>query len=239
MFGKPGSGKGTLSGRLLKHYDISFVSTGDVLRQEIAQKSEIGRRAEDIVRSGGLVPDELMLEIVMAELDRLQGKSWIIDGFPRTLHQGSLLDKVLNEERRPFNMIVHIDVPDQVIMARIAARWVHLPSGRVYNTTFSAPKVPGKDDVTGEDLVQRPDDTPAVFSKRLEAYYGSTEPLLKYFATAYPNALKTLTGTTSDELWPQLQALVEPYGLRRAGDLSEDEVSPVRQKADDLREPDA
>ncbi|KIR31894.1 adenylate kinase [Cryptococcus deuterogattii MMRL2647] len=184
VFGKPGK------------YDISFVSTGDVLRKEIAAKSEVGRKAEAIVASG----DELMLEIVKAELDRLKGKSWIIDGFPRTLHQGELIDRVLNQENRPLNMVVHLNVPDSVIMARIAARWVHLPSGRVYNTTYSAPKVPGKDDVTGEPLTKRPDDTPETFSKRLQAYYESTAPLLKYFEEMYPESLHSISGSSSDEV---------------------------------------
>ncbi|KAK8846862.1 hypothetical protein IAR55_005952 [Kwoniella newhampshirensis] len=300
VFGKPGSGKGTLSARLVKDYDIAFVSTGDVLRKEIAAKSEVGRKAEQVVATGGLVSDELMLEIVKAELDRLRGKSWIVDGFPRTLHQGELLDKVLNEENRPLNMIVHLNVPDSVIMARISARWVHLPSGRVYNTTYSAPKVPGKDDVTGEPLSKRPDDTPETFSKRLQAYYESTAPLLQYFSKTYPDSLFSLSGSSSDEvliaaglkspppmdeksdqnsfstsstiittspaagssivpaltptmktnsktidltavekLWPQLQALIEPFGLRRdkEHEKSDEDVDPVRKEADDLRDP--
>ncbi|WVW78609.1 hypothetical protein I302_100568 [Kwoniella bestiolae CBS 10118] len=200
IFGKPGSGKGTLSARLVKEYDIAFVSTGDVLRKEIAAGSEVGKKAEAVVASGGLVSDELMLEIVKTELDRLHGKSWIVDGFPRTLHQGELLDSVLNQENRPLNMIVHLNVPDSVIMARISARWVHLPSGRVYNTTYSAPKVPGKDDITGEPLSKRPDDTPETFSKRLQAYYESTAPLLEYFAKTYPSSLFSLSGSSSDEV---------------------------------------
>ncbi|OCF38482.1 adenylate kinase [Kwoniella heveanensis CBS 569] len=201
VFGKPGSGKdSSYVCSLVRDYDIAFVSTGDVLRKEIAAKSEVGQKAEAIVASGGLVSDELMLEIIKAELDRLHGKVWIIDGFPRTLHQGELLDKVLNEENRPLNMIVHLNVPDSVIMARIAARWVHLPSGRVYNTTYSAPKVAGKDDVTGEPLTKRPDDTPETFSKRLHAYYESTAPLLEYFAKTYPSSLFSLSGSSSDEV---------------------------------------
>ncbi|EIW68778.1 hypothetical protein TREMEDRAFT_16760, partial [Tremella mesenterica DSM 1558] len=168
----------TADSRLVKEYEIAFVSTGDVLRKEIRDRTPVGREAEAVVASGGLVPDELMLEIIKAELDRLRGKSWIMDGFPRTLHQGELLDSVLNQEGRPLNMIVHLNVPDQVIMARIEARWVHLPSGRVYNTSYSAPKVAGRDDITGEPLSRRPDDTPDTFSKRLKAYYESTAPLL-------------------------------------------------------------
>ncbi|KAL7418645.1 Adenylate kinase 2 [Cryptotrichosporon argae] len=264
VFGKPGSGKGTLSARLVQTYDIAFVSTGDVLRKEIAAKSDVGRKAEEVVASGGLVSDELMLEIVKTELDRLKGRSWIMDGFPRTLHQGELLDSVLNTEGRPLNMIVHLNVPDAIIMKRISARWVHLPSGRVYNDTYSAPRVPGKDDVTGEPLSKRPDDTPETFSKRLQAYYESTAPLLEYFSSAYPDSLHSLSGSSSDEvllalqlckrpliypppsdnphsleqLWPQLQQLVEPYGIRRRDhELEREEAGKVREKADDLRDP--
>ncbi|ODN80374.1 hypothetical protein, variant 1 [Cryptococcus amylolentus CBS 6039] len=239
VFGKPGSGKGTLSSRLIEHYDIAFVSTGDVLRKEIAAKSEMGKKAEAIVASGGLVSDELMLEIVKAELDRLKGKSFILDGFPRTLHQGQLLDNVLNQENRPLNMVVHLNVPDSVIMARIAARWVHLPSGRVYNTTYSAPKIPGKDDVTGEPLTKRPDDTPETFSKRLRAYYESTAPLLEYFEENYPESLHSISGSSSDELWPQLVDLIEPFKLERktaAAVPGAEGLEKVRSAADDLRD---
>jgi len=239
IFGKPGSGKGTLSARLVQKYDLEFVASGDVLRREIMNHSEIGRMAEEIVRSGGLVPDELMLKIIMKELDKLHGKSWILDGFPRTLAQGEMLDKALTAQNRPFNMIVHLAVPDSVIMKRISARWVHLPSGRVYNTSFgsSAPKVPGKDDVTGEPLTKRPDDNPETFSKRLATFHESTSPLLHYFAERYPGSLHSLEGATSDEIWPNLQAIIDPYNIeRKPRRLSQQEVSTVRSEADDLRE---
>ncbi|ORX34437.1 adenylate kinase-domain-containing protein [Kockovaella imperatae] len=180
--------QGTLSARLVKEYDIAFVSTGDVLRKEIAAKSKVGQRAEALVAKGDLVPDELMLEIVKTELDRLQGKSWIVDGFPRTLPQGKLFDGMLNQDGRSLNMVVHLNVPDTIILDRIEARWVHLASGRVYNTDYNPPKVEGKDDITGEALTKRPDDTAAVFSKRLEAYYKSTAPLLEVGAhTPFPS----------------------------------------------------
>ncbi|KAL1409783.1 Adenylate kinase 2 [Vanrija albida] len=227
MFGKPGSGKGTLSAKLVEAYDVAFISTGDLLRQEIAAKSEVGKKAEEIVRTGGLVSDELMLEMVIAELEHHHGQSWIIDGFPRTLKQGQLLNEVLQKQRRPFNMVVNLNVPDAVIMQRIAARWVHLPSGRVYNDTYSAPKVAGKDDVTGEPLSKRPDDTPEVFSKRLQSYYKQTAPLLEFFAHEYPDVLHSLTGSSSDQLWPMLRALIDEAGL-------EPRFEHVRKQADDL-----
>ncbi|KAJ9101102.1 hypothetical protein QFC21_003320 [Naganishia friedmannii] len=276
IFGKPGSGKGTLSARLVQKYDLHFVSTGDVLRREIMNKTKVGREAEAIVASGGLVSDELMLEIIQTELDKLKGKSWILDGFPRTLRQAGLLDSALNEQGRPLNMIIHLAVPDTVIMK---PRWVHLPSGRVYNTQFqsSAPRVPGLDDETGEPLTRRPDDKPETFQKRLKAFYESTSPLLDYFADHHPESLHELAGATSDEvrrasssptpfsynanpkgqdltltlaaapsdniagvekIWPQLEALIDPYGIQRDSirPVDEEEIKHTREVADDLRD---
>ncbi|RSH88032.1 uncharacterized protein EHS24_000556 [Apiotrichum porosum] len=237
MFGKPASGKGTLSSRLIKSHDIAFVSTGDVLRHEIRSKSDVGRKAEKVVAAGGLVSDELMLELVKTELDRHKGKSWILDGFPRTLEQGKMLNDVLTAEGIPLNMIVNLNVPDAIIMQRITSRWVHLPSGRVYNDDFNPPKVPGKDDVTGEDLSKRPDDTPEVFSKRLQSYYKSTAPLLEYFAHTCPETLNSLSGSSSDEIWPHLEALVEPAIAHRDPELAnaDPQVTHTREEADDLR----
>ncbi|KAJ9111827.1 hypothetical protein QFC20_002414 [Naganishia adeliensis] len=315
IFGKPGSGKGTLSARLVQKYDLHFVSTGDVLRREIMNGTKVGKEAEAIVASGGLVSDELMLEIIQTELDKLHGKSWILDGFPRTLRQAGLLDSALNEQGRPLNMIIHLAVPDAVIIKRISgehplpsilsllpslspksSRWVHLPSGRVYNTQFksSAPKVPGLDDETGEPLTRRPDDRPETFQRRLEAFYESTSPLLDYFADHHPESLHELAGATSDEvrraslplpppssspseganktlapsgfsyhsapqgqdltltlaaapsdniagvekIWPQLEALIDPYGIQRdrLKPVDEEEVKHTREVADDLRD---
>ncbi|KAJ9118621.1 hypothetical protein QFC22_003841 [Naganishia vaughanmartiniae] len=295
IFGKPGSGKGTLSARLVQKYDLHFVSTGDVLRREIMNKTKVGREAEAIVSSGGLVSDELMLEIIQTELDKLRGKSWILDGFPRTLRQAGLLDSALNEQGRPLNMIIHLAVPDTVIMKRVSgehqysslfplstrgpSRWVHLPSGRVYNTQFqsSAPKVPGLDDETGEPLTRRPDDKPETFQRRLKAFYESTSPLLDYFADHHPESLHELAGATSDEvrrasssptpfsynanpqgqdltltlaaapsdniagvekIWPQLEALIDPYGIQRdrIRPVDEEEIKHTREVADDLRD---
>ncbi|KIJ69278.1 hypothetical protein HYDPIDRAFT_36358 [Hydnomerulius pinastri MD-312] len=160
MFGKPCAGKGTLATRLSKKYDILSISTGDVLRQHIAERTEIGRQAEEIVATGGLLPDELMLDLVTSKLDTLKNKNWILDGFPRTQRQGRLLDNFLEKEDMPLNLVVNIDLSDDVILDWICNRWVHLPSGRVYSTYYNPPKAPGLDDVTGEPLVKRPDDNP-------------------------------------------------------------------------------
>ncbi|KAG8853387.1 hypothetical protein FRB96_008177 [Tulasnella sp. 330] len=209
MLAKPGAGKGTLSGRLMEKYDIKFLSTGDILRQHIKDQTEVGRAAEAIVAQGGLMPDELMLKLIASKLGSLKGKNWIIDGFPRTLGQGQRLDSYLAERSSPLSLVVHLDVPDEVIMARITDRWIHPGSGRIYNYSYNKPNVPGVDDVTGEPLVRRSDDDPKVYARRLKSFYDSTAPLLEYYNSQSPVKLVSLSGTTSDEIWPKLDNVVQ------------------------------
>jgi len=232
VFGKPGAGKGTLTARLVQKYEILSLSTGDLLRQHIAERTEVGREAEETVARGGLLPDEVMLKVVSSKLDSLYNKHWILDGFPRTLGQATLLDNHLKKKQSPITFVVNIDVPDDVILSRISDRWVHLPSGRVYNMSYNRPKVEGYDDVTGEPLTKRPDDNPQIFSRRLSQFYASTSPLLEYYTAAaisstepvhnphqHPHqlsfhrpqqtlTLQTLSGATSDENWPHLDKLI-------------------------------
>jgi len=214
MFGKPGAGKGTLSARLVEKYDIISLSTGDLLRHHIAERTEVGREAEEIVAQGGLIPDEMALKVVTSRLDKLHNKHWILDGFPRTLAQGELLDNHLKIQNTPLSVVINLDVPDEVNLSRISDRWVHLPSGRVYNMSYNRPKVEGLDDVTGEPLTKRPDDNPEVYARRLEQFYESTSPLLSYYesfsakGTGEPK-LVTLQGTTSDEIWPKLEGVLK------------------------------
>ncbi|KAH9001156.1 ADK-domain-containing protein [Lactarius akahatsu] len=232
MFGKPGAGKGTLTTRLARKHDILSISTGDLLRQHIAEKTEVGQLAEEIVAKGGLLPDELMLRVVSSKLDTLRHKHWILDGFPRTVGQGKLLDAHLRKQGLPLSLVVNLDVPDEVILARISDRWIHLPSGRVYNLSYNRPRVDGLDDETGEPLTKRPDDNPEVFARRLRQFYASTSPLLQYYGsprTAFsPDSkpkLVSLRGSSSDEIWPMLEHAVRSIAPslreRRKNSLSE------------------
>jgi len=222
MFGKPGAGKGTLSAMLVKKYDIMALSTGDLLRQHIAERTEVGREAEDIVAQGGLLPDKMVLKVITSKLDKLHNKHWILDGFPRTLGQGELLDNHLKSQKTPLSLVINLDVPDKVILNRISDRWVHLASGRVYNLSYNRPMVDGLDDETGEPLIQRPDDNPQVFARRLTKFYDLTSPLLSYFSATSDSSptgepkLVTLTGSTSDEIWPKLEGVIRSSfpGLR-------------------------
>jgi adenylate kinase len=230
MFGKPGAGKGTLTARLARKFDILSISTGDLLRQHIAEKTEVGQIAEEIVAKGGLLPDELMLRVVSSKLDTLRHRHWILDGFPRTVGQGKLLDAHLRKQGLPLSLVVNLDVPDEVIHARISDRWVHLPSGRVYNISYNRPRVDGLDDETGEPLTKRPDDNPAVFARRLQQFYASTSPLLQYYGSPQTSfspgsKLVSLHGSSSDEIWPMLEHAVRSIAPssreRRRTSLSE------------------
>ncbi|KLO05966.1 adenylate kinase [Schizopora paradoxa] len=218
MFGRPGAGKGTLSARLVKEFDIVTISTGDLLRQQIAQKTDVGRQAKEIVARGDLLPDELMLKVVSSELDNLRDKHWILDGFPRTIGQGQLLDTHLRLQNMPLTLLTLLAVPIELLRARIASRFIHPGSGRVYNLIYNPPRVPGQDDVTGEPLVQRPDDTPEVYERRLQRYDAETAPLLGYYSAQalrekdHPPGrgmrIASLAGETSDEIWPELEKTV-------------------------------
>jgi len=218
MFGRPGAGKGTLSARLVKEFDIVTISTGDLLRQQIAQKTDVGRQAKEIVARGDLLPDELMLKVVSSELDNLRDKHWILDGFPRTIGQGRLLDAHLRFQNMPLTLLTLLAVPIELLRARIAARFIHPGSGRVYNLNYNPPRVPGQDDITGEPLVQRPDDTPEVYERRLRRYDAETAPLVGYYNAqalrekelppGHGLRMVSLAGETSDAIWPELEQTV-------------------------------
>ncbi|GAA94275.1 uncharacterized protein L969DRAFT_26732 [Mixia osmundae IAM 14324] len=207
ILGAPGSGKGTLSSRLLARNELASVVVGDLLRKEVSLGTELGLKAEAVMRSGGLLPDEVIARLMQPHLQALSAKDWLIDGYPRTARQAQLLDDALESFGDRLTLIVNLDVPDRVILQRIEERWIHAPSGRTYNLSFNPPKVAGKDDVTGEALSKRPDDDVATFAKRLERYHKENKPLLDYYAKA-GDRLVTVQGETSDITWPKLEAII-------------------------------
>lgn len=183
-----------------------------------------GKQADSLISKGALVPDNLMLSLIRSEL--LQRKwllqqtapstatsinpstSFILDGFPRTATQAAQLSTFL-----PLNFVVHLSTPPDIILSRIANRWIHLPSGRVYNTTFNPPKVPGRDDITGEELTQRADDSIETWRKRLSAFEESSGKLLGWYKGQKDEEGRELVwkveGETSDEISPLLFEEVE------------------------------
>jgi adenylate kinase len=256
LVGAPGVGKGTQAERLLQRFpQLQSISTGDLLRNNVKNRTPLGIKVEGIMKSGGLVADDLMIRLISNEL-RTRGwllgpgrrpsvmtlhteatntsasasdafrdhamdgvfldaasasedpsASFILDGYPRNATQATTLESIV-----PINLAVSIKTPFSVILERISGRWVHEASGRVYNTTFNAPRVPGVDDVTGEPLVQRPDDDESVYRQRFQRFQETSEPLLEHYARK--GVLVEVEGLSSDEISPKLYDQFEQLFVR-------------------------
>ncbi|XP_037548599.1 GTP:AMP phosphotransferase AK3, mitochondrial [Nematolebias whitei] len=201
IMGPPGSGKGTVSGRIAKTFGLKHISSGDILRANIKEKTELGLLMKSCIDQGQLVPDAIMSRIILNDLRRIDHSGWLLDGFPRTVPQAEALDNTY-----VIDTVINLNVPFQTIKERLTSRWTHIASGRVYNTDFNPPKVPGLDDVTGEPLVQRDDDKPDTVTRRLKGYETQTEPVLEYYRSK--GVLETFTGTETDKIWPHVEAFL-------------------------------
>ena len=178
LLGGPGAGKGTQANYIKEKYQIPQISTGDMLRAAVKAGTELGLKAKGYMDSGGLVPDEVIIGLVKERIKESDcAKGFLFDGFPRTIPQAD----AMKEAGVAIDAVVEIDVPDEEIVKRMSGRRAHLASGRTYHVIYNPPKVEGKDDVTGEPLVQRDDDKEAVVRKRLEVYHAQTEPLVNYY----------------------------------------------------------
>lgn len=178
LLGAPGAGKGTQAGFLTKRYNIPQISTGDMLRAAIKAGTELGKMAKAAMDSGQLVTDDIIIGLVKDRIKEQDCKGgFLLDGFPRTLAQA---DAVTNAGIE-IDAVIEIDVPDSEIVKRMSGRRAHLASGRTYHIVYNPPKVDGKDDVTGEDLVQRDDDKEEVVLDRLKVYHQLTSPLIGYY----------------------------------------------------------
>jgi len=178
LLGAPGAGKGTVA-KLLTQLDGSVqISTGDILRAAVAAGTELGKKAEAAMKAGDLVSDDLIMGIMGERLKQDDCKNgYLLDGFPRTIPQAD----ALKAAGVKLDAVVEIDVPDEEIIKRMSGRRVHLASGRTYHVVFNPPKVAGKDDVTGEDLIQRDDDKEETVKARLKVYHDQTEPLIHFY----------------------------------------------------------
>lgn len=194
IFGPPGAGKGSVGPDIEEKLQVPQLATGDMLRAAVAKGTEVGKRAEAVMKAGGLVSDEIVLGIIRDRIKESDCKNgFLLDGFPRTVAQAKALDQMLAENGEAVNRIVQLDVPDSILEERICGRWIHKSSGRSYHVKFCPPKsFKGTsvaeastknmlDDETGEALFQRPDDTKEALPKRLKAYHDETVPILTHY----------------------------------------------------------
>jgi adenylate kinase len=179
LLGAPGAGKGTQATFIKEHFNIPQISTGDMLRAAVKAGTPLGLEAKSYMDSGGLVPDAVIIGLVSERIKEADCKNgFLFDGFPRTIPQAD----AMKEAGVMIDYVVEIDVPDSAIVERMSGRRSHPESGRTYHIKFNPPKIDGKDDVTGEDLIQREDDKEETVKKRLEVYHDQTKPLVNYYA---------------------------------------------------------
>ena len=179
LLGPPGAGKGTQARLICEQMGIVQISTGDILRQAVADGTALGKQAASYMNAGTLVPDELMIHLVkerVARPDCVNG--FLLDGFPRTVPQAI----ALQSSGVHIDWVFDLDVPDSILVERLSGRRVHLPSGRVYHTSYNPPRVAGHDDLSGEPLVQREDDKEETVLKRLSVFREQTQPMVEFYA---------------------------------------------------------
>jgi adenylate kinase len=182
LLGAPGAGKGTQAEMLTKLYNIPCISTGNIFREHIANKTQLGNLAKEYMDQGKLVPDSLVIELVKDRLSKDDCKNgMILDGFPRTIPQAEALDEMLSEMNMPIDSVINVEVPDEVIIDRMSGRTVCPSCGASYHKLFKIENVAGKCNECNSSLVQRDDDKEETVRKRLEIYHAQTKPLIAYY----------------------------------------------------------
>ena len=188
LLGPPGAGKGTQATHICEKFSIPQISTGDMLRTAVKAGTPLGIEAKKVMDHGGLVSDDIIIGLVKERIQKSDCENgYLLDGFPRTIGQAD----ALKTEGVAIDHVIEIQVPDEDIVARMSGRRVHLASGRTYHVTFNPPKVDGKDDQTGDPLIQRADDLDEIVRDRLGVYHEQTQPLVDYYSD---DALESLTG---------------------------------------------
>ncbi len=182
LLGPPGAGKGTQAERIAKTYGVPHISTGDILREAVAAKTELGQKAQAYMGRGELVPDELVIGIVDERIQRPDcAKGFLLDGFPRTIQQAEALDEKLTRQDKRLDVVLNIVVDEEELIKRLTGRRICATCGAPYHVLFKQPQAPGVCDVDAGELCQRPDDTEEVVRNRLEVYKRQTAPLIEYY----------------------------------------------------------
>jgi adenylate kinase len=210
LVGPPGCGKGTQSPKVVEEFCVCHLATGDMLRAAVSAGTEMGKEAQKVMQAGGLVSDDIVVGIIKETLANRRDceKGFVLDGFPRTVPQAEKLEELLKTTGKEINSVVEFSVDDEVLTERIAGRWIHKASGRSYHTKFHPPKVPGKDDETGDDLIQRPDDNVATLSARLKNYHEQTSPVLEFYNQR--GKLRTLNADQpAPKVWSEVKSIIE------------------------------
>lgn len=182
MLGAPGAGKGTQAKKIAEKYQIPHVSTGDIFRSNIKEGTELGRKAKAYMDQGGLVPDELTINMLMDRIQKEDCKNgYVLDGFPRTIPQAESLKRALSDRGQRIDFAINVDVPDENIISRMSGRRACVSCGATYHIVYNPPKAPEVCDVCGDHLVLRDDDKPETVRKRLSVYHEQTKPLIDYY----------------------------------------------------------
>eukprot|EP00441_Pelagodinium_beii_P000832 CAMPEP_0197690312 /NCGR_PEP_ID=MMETSP1338-20131121/108182_1 /TAXON_ID=43686 ORGANISM="Pelagodinium beii, Strain RCC1491" /NCGR_SAMPLE_ID=MMETSP1338 /ASSEMBLY_ACC=CAM_ASM_000754 /LENGTH=242 /DNA_ID=CAMNT_0043272755 /DNA_START=128 /DNA_END=853 /DNA_ORIENTATION=+ len=203
LVGPPGCGKGTQSPYLKKEYCVCHLATGDMLRAAVAAGTAMGKAAKAVMERGDLVSDDIVVGIIKDNLDSPACKQgFVLDGFPRTVGQAKKLDSILKSRGEKLDSVIEFDIDDEEVKRRITGRRIHKPSGRSYHLQFKPPRVPGKDDITGEPLIQRKDDNLSTISKRLGNFRAQTKPVLDHYSAMglvkKVNAVQSITAVRND-----------------------------------------
>jgi len=197
LLGAPGVGKGTQAKLVMDKYGIPQISTGDMLREAIKAGTALGEKVKAVLESGALVTDEIIIDLVKERITQPDCENgFLFDGFPRTIPQA----QALVDENIAIDSVIEIKVPEEEIVKRLSGRRVHLDSGRIYHVLFDPPKVEGKDDETGEALIQRDDDTEETINERLKVYVEQTEPLVLFYQRLSDESDSSLTYDAIDGL---------------------------------------
>ncbi|KAF9559558.1 adenylate kinase 1 [Agrocybe pediades] len=185
LMGPPGAGKGTQAPKIRDEFCVCHLATGDMLREQVQQKTPLGIEAKKIMDAGGLVSDDIMVGMIQDQLNNNKEckNGFVLDGFPRTVPQAQKLDGMLEKRGEKLDSVVQLLIDDNLLISRITGRLIHAPSGRTYHKEFSPPKKPGVDDVTGEPLIQRSDDNVETLRKRLASFHAQTGPVAEYYKT--------------------------------------------------------